>query len=557
MPIKYFLQKIRMLSFTTRTDLPELTRALLAVAVCQLLAVAQEATSAGLDGTIVSRQLELFFEATNDIALESVNRRKWDNAIIADLDQDGFQDLLLKDHGYSIKLYWNDNGKYAKGTDIMVGDTHGITIGDYDADGNLDILIARGGGSGFNARNAKVLHVSKDRKLTDAGKFKEAFKKIRGRTSKFVDSDNDGDQDLISTAIPLDFADPNGANYIYENVGEGEFFFHGYLPRTFKEGHRILVTDYNNDHISDLVFYGSNRVTMLEGQGDFIYKDVSRTLFKFDHKVEDITSIAEIDYDNDGDPDLYVTRAKNLPHGATFYNAESRALAFFAFRKPLRLDDMQLGEVLEIENYRAAWPDLPVWVGESAYQYKFPGGTHGGQNFRLVSSDALGWPDMQAKQGLHIGYIGNSKWRIETRSTPKMTGVIKRVPFYPELKLEAGPQDMLLENTGTAYADATAKSGLNRNEHSMSVAVGDYDNSGYQDLLVIRRGNPSKPNEQVLYLNDGDGHFKERTKHGVISTELGSIGYGAEAFDYNKDGNVDLIVTNECGKWHLFENVAA
>ena len=41
----------------------------------------------------------LFTEQHQDIQLEQKSRRKWDNAVIADLDQDGYADLLLTDHG--------------------------------------------------------------------------------------------------------------------------------------------------------------------------------------------------------------------------------------------------------------------------------------------------------------------------------------------------------------------------------------------------------------------------------------------------------------------------
>lgn len=524
----------------------------LAAAGCQTSALSQSLPTA-----MPTEQANLFEEATSDITFENVNRRKWDNAIIADLDQDGFQDLLLTDHGYSIKLYWNNKGKYAKGTDLIVGDMHGITVGDYNSDGEIDILISRGGGSGSNARNAKVFHVSKNRQITDAIDFKEDFKKMRGRTTKFVDGDNDGDLDLFLTGIPLDFSDPDGANYTYENDGKGEFVFKEYLPRTLKEGHRILVTDFNNDNIADLVFYGFDRITLLEGQGDLKYKDVSDSLFKFDNKVGEITSIAEIDFDNDGDLDLYVTRAKDIPHGATFYDSEHKTLAFYARRAPLRLEDLELGEVLDIENYQAAWPDLPVWVGESGYQLKFDGETHSGQDIHIVSSDALGWPDKQDKQGLHFGYIGNDKWRLETRSNPIMTGVIHNVPSYPDYEFEAGPQDMLLENTGAGFVDVTQKANLIRNDHTRSVAVGDYDNDGHQDLLIVRQGNPAQPNKSLLYFNQGDGTFKERDHHGVISNELGATGLGVETLDYNKDGRLDVVINNERGKWHLFKNKAA
>jgi len=499
----------------------------------------------------------IFTEDHTDISFEHKPRRKWDNAIIADLDKDGHQDLLLTDHGYSIKLYWNDDGKFGKGTDIIMGDMHGITVGDYNSDGDLDILISRGGGSGTNARNAKIFSVNRDRQLREPPAFEEAFKKMRGRTTKLFDGDNDGDLDLILTGIPLDFTDPKGANHVYENDGLGEIAFKDYLPATSRETHRILITDYNNDNIPDLIFYGDSNMSLLKGNGDLTYDDVSSSALNFDlENSNHITSIAEIDYDNDGDLDLYLTRATELEHGTTFYNKDTQTLAFFTKRQRFRLDDVEIGETLEIENYQAGWPHFPVWVGESGYRYEFEGETHSGRDLKIVASAALGWPDEQEKRGFHFGYVGNQKWRFETYSFPPMTAIIKGVKNYNSSPTSSGPQDILLENTGNGFVDATSKAGLKSGIHSMGSAIGDFNNDGFPDIFIVKRGDPTKENHNALYLNQGDSTFKEEKNHGAITTELGSIGFNAETFDYNQDGLIDLITSNERGKWHLFKNTA-
>ncbi|WP_166425445.1 CRTAC1 family protein [Paraglaciecola sp. 20A4] len=493
-----------------------------------------------------------FSAAKNVIALENKSRRKWDNPVIADLDQDGYDDLLLTDHGYSVKLYWNNKGTFGKGYDLIMGDMHGIGVGDFDKDGVIDALISRGGGSGANARNAKLFHFSKDRKISKGEDFSPALRNMRGRTSKFFDADNDGDLDLALLGFPSKDAGPEGENYLYRNDGKGNLTQEGLLPRTHRDGQKMLITDFNQDNISDIILYGDGAVKALQGDAKFGFKDVTRQVLG--QEISDVTGIAQIDFDNDGDFDLYLTRGKRLKAGDTFYDPQTSTLAFYTKRGPFQLDDLLLGEVLEIENLQTSYPDQDVFIGESGYQYQFPGEFHGGQNIRLVSSLALGWPDKPTKKGIYIGYIGNDTWRIAGTTNPPTTGVIKNVKSYVATKLPKGPSDILLENQHGHFIDVTEKAGLLKNVHNTGVAVGDFDNNGFADLFVVTRGNMVTPNAQSVLLNQGDGTFKLDPHHGVVSQELGATGSGADAIDFDLDGNLDLVYANERGRWHLERN---
>ncbi|MDU0356303.1 VCBS repeat-containing protein [Paraglaciecola aquimarina] len=87
-----------------------------------------------------------FVEANEQAPLEKRSRRKWDAAVIADLDKDGYQDMLLTEHAAKVRLFWNNQGVFAEPVDIVLGDTHGIAVGDYDHDGRMDIVVSQGEG---------------------------------------------------------------------------------------------------------------------------------------------------------------------------------------------------------------------------------------------------------------------------------------------------------------------------------------------------------------------------------------------------------------------------
>lgn len=493
-----------------------------------------------------------FVEASDDIKLENANRRKWGNAVIADLDNDGFQDLLLTDHGFSIKLYWNDNGKYGKGYDLLVGDTHGIAVGDFNQDGISDVLVSRGGGSGANARNAKLFHIDDQRNITEGKDFDEPLKFMRGRTSKFYDGDNDGDLDLLLLGFPGNKGEEDIPSYSYKNNGIGQQVLSSNLPKTMKDGQKLLVTDFNQDNVSDFILYGDARITMHQGNGDLTFDDVTDKWLTND--IHHVTSISEIDYDNDGDFDLFLTTGKELKVGETYYNSEQNIFSFYTKRGPFKFKDLVIGDILILENYQSSWPLQDIYIGESAYKYEHPGEYHQGQNIRLVNSNALGWPDKLDKKGLYVGYIGNDTWRIAGNTWSPTTGVIHGVKSYPAYAHEKGIKNILLENQKGKFVDVTTQATLDEFTHSNAAAIGDYDNNGYQDIFIVDRGNLSKSIKQTLWLNQGNGKFEKSLAHDIYSNDLGAIGLGAESLDYNQDGKLDLIFANDRGNWHLYKN---
>lgn len=503
-------------------------------------------------------QSNSFKEVFKEFPRQEKNLRKWDSPVVADLDKDGYPDLLINDHGFGIQVQWNNKGKFAKPFDIIMGDLHGVSVGDFDKDGNLEVIMSRGGGSGSNARNSKMYKV-KGREFIPMTDFEVPLALMRGRTVKFVDLDNDGDLDLLNFAFPDGAKKGVSENYIYENNGEGELVLHSTLPASKVNGQKTLITDINNDNSLDIILYGDKNVIVYQGNGDLSFTNVTKKVLPYD--IDEVTAIAEIDYDNDGDMDLFFTRGLEFKKGESFYNEETKDLGFFTKRGELELDDFVSGEVLQMENFQSQWPNNDTYfIGEASYDYIFDGETHSGKDINLVMSDALGYPDnpnYKEKKGWYIGYVGNQKWRIGGFLWAPATGVVHNVKNYKESKHPKGLNDVLLENKGSKFTDVTKKANVFLEEHTMAVTVADYDNNGFDDLLVIRRGNLVDKNESILYLNTSNARFNTKIGHNIITNDVGGIGMTVESIDYNKDGNVDVVVGDERAKWHLFKNEMA
>ncbi|MGA2039485.1 MAG: CRTAC1 family protein [Bryobacteraceae bacterium] len=100
---------------------------------------------------------------------------------------------------------------------------------------------------------------------------------------------------------------------------------------------------------------------------------------------------------------------------------------------------------------------------------------------------------------------------------------------------------LLKQRPDGTFEDVTAKAGL-LGEHldfNFGVAVGDYDNDGYEDLFICSAG------RNALYHNNGDGTFTDVTEaSGIGGKPPDTLSVAAAWFDYDNDGLLDLIVDN-------------
>jgi enediyne biosynthesis protein E4 len=102
----------------------------------------------------------------------------------------------------------------------------------------------------------------------------------------------------------------------------------------------------------------------------------------------------------------------------------------------------------------------------------------------------------------------------------------------------------LFENDGMGhFRDVTARAGLAGTGYDTGVAIGDFDNDGYEDIFV------GGVYHNTLYHNNGDGTFTDVTAKAGLSSKpdpqygpLWSVG-GAWV-DVNNDGLLDLLVVN-------------
>jgi hypothetical protein len=132
-----------------------------------------------------------------------------------------------------------------------------------------------------------------------------------------------------------------------------------------------------------------------------------------------------------------------------------------------------------------------------------------GPGVAFIDYDNDGWPD--------IFLVNGMDWpgHIQKRTTPKL--------YH--------------NNHDGTFTDVTRKAGLDVELYGLGVAVGDYDNDGYDDLFVTAYG------QNHLFHNNGNGTFSDVTpKAGLQGPHEFST--SAAWVDYDKDGHLDLVVAN-------------
>ncbi|UXX81282.1 FG-GAP-like repeat-containing protein [Reichenbachiella carrageenanivorans] len=250
-------------------------------------------------------------------------------------------------------------------------------------------------------------------------------------------------------------------------------------------GGGVAIADFDNDGLQDLFFTGNMVENKLyQNQGDLKFKDISKSSGTSGLLTKWYTGVSVADINADGYLDIYLSvSGQGMPRSNELY---------------INNGDLTFTE--SAEAYGLA--DAGNSVQSSFFDYDHDGDL----DLFVANYPITSFTTSNIDYRHYMNHVSSEK------------------------------SDHLYRNDGSGnFSDVTEESGLLAFGLSLSAAVVDFNQDGWEDIYVSN--DFSTPD--YFYINNGDGTFSDRLKD--ITRQTCFYGMGTDAADYNNDGLIDLF----------------
>lgn len=315
-------------------------------------------------------------------------------------------------------------------------------------------------------------------------------------------------------------------------------------------GGGACVIDFNNDGFEDVYITGGTNDDVLyknNGDGTFtnVYAQSGMTITR-NFVTQGVTSA---DVNRDGYTDLFITtitrRDKRLPipRSINLLFLNNGDGTFRDATKEYGLDQMlSFSTSASFGDFNAdGWPD--IYVGNYFNEFKgklsvvtdatVVGANQIAKGYLLLNEKGKHFRDVSSEYGLDFRGFGFGGIFTDYDNDRDQDLFINHDFGYKRTP------DMLLENKypRKSFIDVGKKKGMDLRINSMGTAVGDYNNDGWMDYYV------TNIKFNYFMVNQGPGKpFVNKARE--LGVDFFAISWGANFADFDKDGDLDLFVSN-------------
>jgi hypothetical protein len=506
-----------------------------------------------------------------------------------DYDNDGDLDILLTGYtGTSLisKIYRNNGNKTfteQSGINLTGVQSSCTAWGDYNNDGNLDLLLT--GWSGTN-NIARIYKNNGNNTFTEQTGINLIG--IAGGSVAWGDCNNDGDLDIILTGQ----AATGPISRIYVNNGNNIFSEQGGIFLKDVSCSAVAFGDYDNDGDLDLLltgYTGSGYFTQIYRNDIPVHNNIpspptgvnsaigTDAVLKWKPVTTDETPAKGITYNirigrSPGASDVVSPMANTSGKRQLSSMGNAQTDTTFLLHKPKKgtyywsvqsIDNNFAGSVFSSEQTLQYNKDCPALLlnltnvttssvrctwergnGDKCILFvkeKGTGTANPTNNSTYIGNTTFGLGSQIGNSGWYCVYNGN-KDSITVTGLKGLTDYAFHVLEYTgnagneQYSTAIEPTAHSIETT-KLFSDQTCASLLNI--EAKSILWGDYDNDGDLDLLAIEVSKLGSYSMTKIYRNDGNNIFSEQTGISLPSLEVSSAAWG----DYNNDGYLDIVLT--------------
>ena len=404
-----------------------------------------------------------------------------------------------------------------------------------------------------------------------------------------IDYDRDGWPDIFlvnGSTLPNQKPEENPTSHLFHNNHDGTFTDTtgkaGLVSTAWGQG--ACVGDYDNDGYDDLYVTGYGKNRLFHNQGNGTFKEVAEQAGVAGTGKEWGTGCAFVDYDRDGKVDIAVANYVHFDLAKT--PAPGQAAACIWKGVPVMCGPRGLDSAPNILFHNLGNGKFEDVSKSSGFQQ-----TSAHYCFSITTLDYNddGWPDLYVACDSTPAIL----YRNNRNGTFTDVGADSGVAFNEDGREQAGmgstaadydgdgkvdlfktnfsdDTSTLYHNNGDGtYADVTFAAGLGINTDALGwgTMFADIDNDGWPDLIVANgHVYPEVDSEKLgasyreprfLYLNLGNGKFKDLSKSSGPGLTIPQSSRGLAIADFFNDGRLEAVINNLSDRPMLLVNLAS